>query len=157
MKLLGLILLVLLVGGLAYAYVGHKRQRSRDLRLLDRIRADAGTIALQATILEEGVSQEDRSTVLRTRTIDDGELLLGKGYLLPVYLMAAIHNPAVLPSGVKEITWSIPIDEWEAKGDSLTVTCTLPHDERTFTRLTFAGLLAEGRREAVMSVLRFSQ
>jgi hypothetical protein len=112
---------------------------------------------LTTTFLEEGVSLEDLPKILRTRKIDGGELLVGQGFLLAPYLMAVLRGPAASPTDVKIIKWSIPIDGWKTNGDSPILLCTLPTDEGSFTRLTFAGLLADGRREAILGGRGFNR
>jgi hypothetical protein len=138
------------VAGLAYVRFAFRRQLKNDRRFLDELRARAGTLALRPTILQEKVSRDDQSVILQEHTFEGNEVLVGTGFLLPTYLLTAIHNSAVLPVGVEGITWSIQLDHYETRDDSLILSCTLPNDEASFTRLTFKGLLADGRQEAVL-------
>jgi len=154
---LALSIFVLIVAGVTFVWLIGKRQRKKDQRFLDRLRVNGRTLKLRTTILEERVSLDDQSTVLRQLTIEDGELLVGQGFMLLVHLMAAIHNPSILPAGAKGITWSIPLDNCEIRGDSLIAVCTLPDDEDSFTRLRFEGLFADDRSEAVMDALGLNQ
>jgi hypothetical protein len=159
MKTVGLVLLILIAliaAGIVFVFITYKRRQRKEQRFLDQLRANEDILALRTTIVEERISDDDFK-VLHKRVIEGGELLIGRGFLVPVYLGAAIHSTAILPGGVSGMVWSIPLDKCEPRGDSLIVECTTPGDEDSFTRLTCEGILAGGNHETVLGALGISQ
>jgi hypothetical protein len=172
MSIVVMVLLILVVPAIGLMLLRDALQREQNQRGLARLRANNDTLVLRTAILDESLESRwyepgedeaawaaDRFTVMATHTIEDGEVLVGRGFLVPVDLYAprtvALYNPAVLPEGLKGITWSIPMDTIVIRGDSLVVEHDLSKVASVYdtARLTFKGLLAGGRRAAIVDAL----